>query len=84
MRKQKYDEWDKGFVSFSHAVESWLFRLCRILLVLLVLFQCLLQIPAVRLLLSKVDQMEGSRYAPLENPLLFRYKDHINADSSES
>lgn len=50
------------FVLLSGFVEKWLKRALYVLLSLLIVFQLLLQIPALRYYLVKVEQMEGIPY----------------------
>lgn len=50
------------FIAFSNRIESWLIRIVAGLLVLLLLFQCLLQFTPFRQFLSLTDQLEGKPF----------------------
>ncbi|WP_282935654.1 hypothetical protein [Paenibacillus sp. RC67] len=61
-REKNDSEYDDLFVRFSGFVEKWLKRALYVLLSFLIVFQLLLQIPALRYYLVKVEQMEGIPY----------------------
>ncbi|WP_052487115.1 hypothetical protein [Gordoniibacillus kamchatkensis] len=63
MSEEPYrDEYEKLFVTFCGRVERLLVRGIALALALLFAMQALLQIPAVRNLLTRVDALEGVPY----------------------
>ena len=64
MAKRQEDEqsYEEMFVEFSDQVEKILRRLLVLLAALLIGMQCLLQIPFLRLHLSRVEPLEGKPY----------------------
>jgi hypothetical protein len=61
---QENDSYDDLFVQFSEQVEKLLVRVTVIFFLLLVLAQGLLQFSSVRMLLTRVELMEGKPYGP--------------------
>jgi len=69
--KHGFEEYMERFIQFSNAMERVLIKLFVLFLILLVLVQTAEQVPSVRNMLVKVDQMEGHAYADF--PLLTKY-----------
>ncbi|MFC0214882.1 hypothetical protein ACFFK0_20960 [Paenibacillus chartarius] len=56
------DEYEKLFVELSTKVEKWLVRCIAAAAVLMLLLQALLQIPAIRVAVTRIDRLEGVPY----------------------
>jgi hypothetical protein len=62
------DEYEKRFIALCGRVERILVRGIVVALALLLAAQALLQIPALRSLLTRVDSLEGVPYRPIAGP----------------
>jgi hypothetical protein len=59
--QEKY-AYEQLFIRFSKLVERWLLRFTVLFIVMLICFQALLQISYFRMLLTRVEPLEGKPY----------------------
>lgn len=62
----KRDSYEELFIAFSQKVEKWLKTGIFVLTVGLLLMQLLLQQPAIRFLLTRVEKLEGVKAEPTD------------------
>lgn len=56
------DSYESLFVQFSDLAERWMIRILLSLVLFLLVAQTLLRISSVRILITKVDRLEGSPF----------------------